>query len=143
MFSADAVEVAVNQGLAGPLGRGALLVGVIASAFGAVASIYAARESSHHDEARTARLIPRFAALVLFAAFAAITAMEYAMITRDFSLQYVVRVPPQRCTTSLQCGALSRGPSCCGYLLSRCHVQQWCGGIAKNSMIHSLHGQWP
>ena len=89
MFSADAVEVAVNQGLAGPLGRGALLVGVIASAFGAVASIYTARESSRHEEARTARLIPRFAALVLFAAFAAITAMEYAMITRDFSLQYV------------------------------------------------------
>ena len=89
MFSADAVEVAVNQGLAGPLGRGALLVGVIASAFGAVASIYTARESSHHEEARTARLIPRFAALVLFAAFAAMTAMEYAMITRDFSLQYV------------------------------------------------------
>ena len=89
MFSADAVEVAVNQGLAGPLGRGALLVGVIASAFGAVASIYTAHESSRHEEARTARLIPRFAALVLFAAFAAITAMEYAMITRDFSLQYV------------------------------------------------------
>ena len=89
MFSADAVEVAVNQGLAGPLGRGALLVGVIASAFGAVASIYTARESSRHEEARTARLIPRFAALVLFAAFAAMTAMEYAMITRDFSLQYV------------------------------------------------------
>jgi len=89
MFSADAVEVAVNQGLAGPLGRGALLVGVIASAFGAVASIYTARESSRHEEARTARLIPRFAALVLFASFAAITAMEYAMITRDFSLQYV------------------------------------------------------
>ena len=89
MFSADAVDVAVNQGLAGPLGRGALLVGVIASAFGAVASIYTARESSHHEEARTARLIPRFAALVLFAAFAAMTAMEYAMITRDFSLQYV------------------------------------------------------
>lgn len=89
MFSADAVEVAVNQGLAGPLGRGALLVGVIASAFGAVASVYTARESSRHEEARTARLIPRFAALVLFAAFAAMTAMEYAMITRDFSLQYV------------------------------------------------------
>ena len=48
MFSADAVEVAVNQGLAGPLGRGALLLGVIASVFGAVASIYTARESLHH-----------------------------------------------------------------------------------------------
>jgi cytochrome c-type biogenesis protein CcmF len=89
VFAAETLDVAVNQGLAGPLGRGALLVGVIGSIFGAIASIYTARESLNNAEARTARLIPRFAALVLFAAFAAITAMEYAMITRDFSLQYV------------------------------------------------------
>jgi len=89
VFSAETLGVAVNQGLAGPLGRAALLVGIIASAFGAVASIYTARESLHDGEARTARLIPRFAALALLAAFAAMTAMEYAMITRDFSLKYV------------------------------------------------------
>ena len=89
MFSAETLGVAVNQGLAGPVGRAALLVGIIACAFGAVASIYTARESLDHAEARTARLVPRFAALALFAAVAAMTAMEYAMITRDFSLQYV------------------------------------------------------
>jgi cytochrome c-type biogenesis protein CcmF len=79
----------VNDGLAGPLGRAALLVGVIAAAFGAVASIVSARETAAGEEARTARLIPRFAALAFAAAFAAMVAMEYAMITRDFSLQYV------------------------------------------------------
>ena len=76
MFSAETLGVAVNQGLAGPVGRAALLVGIIACAFGAVASIYTARESLDHAEVRTARLVPRFAALALFAAVAAMTAME-------------------------------------------------------------------
>ena len=88
MFSAETLDVAVNQGLAGPLGRAALLVGIIASVFGAVASIYTARESLREEEARTARLIPRFAALALLAAVAAMTAMEYAMITRECKRKY-------------------------------------------------------
>ena len=79
----------MNDGLAGPIGRATLLVGVIAAAFGAVASIVSARESAAGDEPRTARLIPRFAALAFAAALGAMVAMEYAMITRDFSLQYV------------------------------------------------------
>ena len=76
-------------GLSGPLGRGALLVGVVAAAFGAVAAVTAARESARGEEARTARLVPRFVALAFLAALGAIVAMEWAMVTRDFSLQYV------------------------------------------------------
>ncbi len=79
----------MNGGLAGPLGRAALLVGVVASAFGAVAAITAARESARGDEARTARLVPRFVGLAFAAAFGAMGAMEWAMITRDFSLKYI------------------------------------------------------
>jgi cytochrome c-type biogenesis protein CcmF len=79
----------MNDGLAGPLGRAALLVGIIAAAFGAVASIVSAREAASGQQMRTARLVPRFAGLAFAAALAAMAAMEYAMITRDFSLQYV------------------------------------------------------
>ena len=91
-------QALLGQGLAGSFGRGALLVGIIACAFGAVAAIFTARESSASGDdfslASTAqpsiaRLIPRFTVLAFVAAFAAIAAMEYAMITRDFSLQYV------------------------------------------------------
>jgi len=86
MFAATGV----NEGLAGSFGRAALLVGIIAAAFGAFASIATARDSNAGGAARsTARLIPRFSFLALAAAFFAIGAMEYAMITRDFSLQYV------------------------------------------------------
>jgi len=79
----------MSGGLAGPLGRAALMVGVVASAFGAVAAITAARETARGEAARTARLVPRFVGLAFAAAFAAMVAMEWAMITRDFSLKYI------------------------------------------------------
>jgi cytochrome c-type biogenesis protein CcmF len=77
------------SGVAGPVGRGALLVGVVAAAFGAIAAITAARESARGEVVRTSRLVPRFVGLAFLAALGAIFAMEWAMITRDFSLQYV------------------------------------------------------
>ena len=80
MFAAD--------GLSGPIGRGFLLVGVVASLFGALASISAARTGDKN----VSKLIPRFAVLLVVAATGAFAAMEYAMITRDFSLAYVQKV---------------------------------------------------
>ncbi|MFM8812147.1 MAG: heme lyase CcmF/NrfE family subunit [Actinomycetota bacterium] len=80
MFAAD--------GLSGPIGRGFLLVGVVASLFGALASISAARTGDKN----VSKLIPRFAVLLVVAAIGAFAAMEYAMITRDFSLAYVQKV---------------------------------------------------
>ena len=80
MFAAD--------GLSGPVGRGFLLVGVVAALFGALASITAARTGDKN----VSKLIPRFAILLVVAAAGAFAAMEYAMITRDFSLAYVQKV---------------------------------------------------
>ena len=75
-------------GLSGPIGRGFLLVGVVAALFGALASITAARTRDKN----VTKLIPRFAALLVVAAFGAFASMEHAMITRDFSLAYVQKV---------------------------------------------------
>jgi cytochrome c-type biogenesis protein CcmF len=70
----------------GALGQAALLVGVVASAFGAAAGVAGARDP------RIARLVPRFAGVAFAAAVAAFAVMERAMITRDFSLAYVQKV---------------------------------------------------
>lgn len=78
----------VGSGVSGPLGRALLLVGVVVSVFGVLAAITSARS----DDQKVARLIPRFAILSFVAALGAFTAMEYAMITRDFSLAYVQNV---------------------------------------------------
>jgi len=75
-------------GLAGPIGRGLVLVGVVASLFGALAAVVAARSGDR----RTAGLTGRFAWLAFAAAVGAFAAMEWAMITRDFSLAYVQKV---------------------------------------------------
>jgi cytochrome c-type biogenesis protein CcmF len=75
-------------GLAGPIGRGLVLVGVVASLFGALAAVVAARTGDR----RTAGLTGRFAWLAFAAAVGAFAAMEWAMITRDFSLAYVQKV---------------------------------------------------
>ena len=77
-----------NTGVSGPLGRALLLVGIIGALFGALASITSARTGDH----KVARLIPRFAILSFAAALGAFATMEYAMITRDFSLKYVQNV---------------------------------------------------
>ncbi len=75
-------------GLAGPIGRGALIVGLVAAFFGVIAAISGTR---HHD-AKVLKLVPRFAVLSCAGAVAAFAAMEYGMITRDFSLEYVQKV---------------------------------------------------
>ncbi|NBY11600.1 MAG: heme lyase CcmF/NrfE family subunit, partial [Actinobacteria bacterium] len=74
--------------MSGPIGRGFLLVGVVAALFGALASITAARTGDKN----VSKLIPRFAVLLVVAAAGAFAAMEHAMITRDFSLAYVQKV---------------------------------------------------
>jgi len=77
-----------NIGVSGPLGRALLLVGIVGALFGALASITSARTGDQ----KVARLIPRFALLSFAAALCAFATMEYAMITRDFSLAYVQKV---------------------------------------------------
>jgi cytochrome c-type biogenesis protein CcmF len=76
------------SGINGTLGRAFLLIGIIGSLFGAIAAISSARQ---RDQA-VAKLIPRFAILVFAASFGAFAVMERAMITRDFSLNYVQKV---------------------------------------------------
>ncbi|NDC10885.1 MAG: heme lyase CcmF/NrfE family subunit, partial [Actinobacteria bacterium] len=70
------------------LGRGVLLVGFVASFFGAFAAAVGAKRSDH----RTLRLVPRFVIIATASAVGAFAVMEWAMITRDFSLDYVQKV---------------------------------------------------
>jgi cytochrome c-type biogenesis protein CcmF len=75
-------------GLAGPIGRGALIVGLVAAFFGVIAAISGTRQ----QDQKVLKLVPRFALLSCAGATAAFAAMEYAMITRDFSLEYIQKV---------------------------------------------------
>ena len=77
-----------SAGLSGTIGRAFLLVGFIGAIFGAFAAFTGARR----NDQQIIRLIPRFSILIFCAATGAFTAMEYAMITRDFSLAYVQKV---------------------------------------------------
>ena len=77
-----------DSGVAGTVGRALLLVGIVGSLFGAIAAISSARTR----EAAVTKLISRFAILNAVVAVGAFAAMEYAMITRDFSLAYVQKV---------------------------------------------------
>ena len=70
------------------LGRGVLLLGFVASFFGA----FAAAVGAKRGDRRTLRLVPRFVVISVSAAIAAFAVMEWAMITRDFSLDYVQKV---------------------------------------------------
>jgi cytochrome c-type biogenesis protein CcmF len=80
--------VFADSGVAGTVGRALLLVGIVGSLFGAIAAISSARTR----EAAVTKLISRFAILNAVAAIGAFASMEYAMITRDFSLAYVQKV---------------------------------------------------
>ena len=77
-----------SAGITGTIGRALLLVGFIGSVFGAFAAITGVRR----NEPRVIRLVSRFASLAFLAALGAFAVMEYAMITRDFSLAYVQKV---------------------------------------------------
>ncbi len=74
--------------LTAQLGRAFLLVGFLAAFFGAFAAAVGARRG----DVKTLRLIPRFVVLAVAMAVAAFSVMEWAMITRDFSLLYVQKV---------------------------------------------------
>ena len=74
--------------LTAQLGRAFLLVGFLAAFFGAFAAAVGARRS----DVKTLRLVPRFVVLSVAMAAAAFAVMEWAMITRDFSLLYVQKV---------------------------------------------------
>ena len=77
-----------DSGVAGTVGRALLLVGIVGSLFGAIAAFSSARTR----EAAVTKLISRFAILNAVAVVGAFASMEYAMITRDFSLAYVQKV---------------------------------------------------
>ena len=75
-------------GLAGPLGRAALTVGLVGAVFGLIAAVIGTRQ----NDPKVLRLMPRFAVLSGVASVGAFACMEWAMITRDFSLAYVQKV---------------------------------------------------
>jgi cytochrome c-type biogenesis protein CcmF len=75
-------------GVNGPVGRAALLVGIVAATFGMLVCVVGVR---NHDR-RLLRTAPRYAWLALAAAVGAFVVMERALITRDFSLAYVQQV---------------------------------------------------
>ena len=75
-------------GIGGPLGRASLVVGLVAAVFGALAALAGVIGSDR----RPLRLVPRFAGLMVAAGIGAFVAMEWAMITRDFSLEYIQKV---------------------------------------------------
>ncbi|MEY4365332.1 MAG: cytochrome c-type biosis protein CcmF [Actinomycetota bacterium] len=75
-------------GLAGPLGRASLLVGLVGAVFGVLAAVVGTRRR----DTGVLGLAPRFAVLCGVAATGAFACMEWAMITRDFSLAYVQKV---------------------------------------------------
>ena len=77
-----------SAGISGTIGRAFLLVGFIGAVFGAFAAFTGARR----NDQQIIRLIPRFSVLSFAAATGAFAAMEYAVITRDFSLAYVQKV---------------------------------------------------
>jgi cytochrome c-type biogenesis protein CcmF len=64
------------------------LVGLVAAVFG----FFAAVSGTRQNDAKVMRLVPRFAWLTLAGAVGAFSFMEYALITRDFSLDYVQKV---------------------------------------------------
>ena len=77
-----------SAGISGTVGRAFLLVGFIGAVFGSFAAFTGARR----NDPQIIRLIPKFSTLSFAAAVGAFAAMEYAMITRDFSLAYVQKV---------------------------------------------------
>jgi cytochrome c-type biogenesis protein CcmF len=80
--------VHISTAVAGPLGLASLIVGLIAAVFG----MFAAVSGTRNKDPKVLRLVPRFAWLTLIAGIGAFAAMEYALITRDFTLDYVQRV---------------------------------------------------
>lgn len=70
------------------VGRGAILLGVLACTFGAAITIAGLRNSDQ----RALKSSTRYSYLALFAAVVAVVIMERALITRDFSLAYVQQV---------------------------------------------------
>jgi cytochrome c-type biogenesis protein CcmF len=70
------------------IGRAILLVGFLAAFFGAFAAAVGARR----NDPKTLRLVPRFVVISTAMAVGAFAVMEWAMITRDFSLEYVQKV---------------------------------------------------
>jgi cytochrome c-type biogenesis protein CcmF len=72
----------------GALGSAGLLLMLVATTFGASATVYGIRSGS----VRTLRQAPRYAWLALAGAVLAVVMMQRALITRDFSLAYVQQV---------------------------------------------------
>src|ERR1700712_787046 len=70
------------------LGQSALILGLVASLFGALVLGLAVRTGNR----AVLRTAPRYAWLVLFAAVAAFVIMERGLITRDWGLAYVQKV---------------------------------------------------
>ncbi len=77
-----------TSSLNGLIGHAALIVGLVGSVFGALGLALATRTGDR----RLLRSLPNYAWLSLGGAVVAIVAMERALITRDFSLNYIQQV---------------------------------------------------
>lgn len=75
-------------GVTGSLGRAGLLLGLLACLFGMITVVAGVRG----DDRRLLRTAPRYAWIALGGATVAFVAMQWAIITRDFSLAYVQQV---------------------------------------------------
>jgi cytochrome c-type biogenesis protein CcmF len=78
----------IAASLNGALGRGGLLLALVAATFGIFSTLYGLRSG----DKRLLRQAPRYAWLVLAGSVVAVVMMERALITRDFSLAYVQQV---------------------------------------------------
>ena len=74
--------------LNGLLGHSVLIVGLVASLFGALSLVFAVRTGDR----RVLRSAPNYAWLALFSAGAAMVLMVRALVNRDFELAYVQQV---------------------------------------------------
>ncbi|MEI6401319.1 MAG: heme lyase CcmF/NrfE family subunit, partial [Actinomycetota bacterium] len=78
----------LGQSLNGLLGHSVLIIGLVASAFGALVTVV----GTTRRDARVLRSAPNYAWLALAAAVAALVVMWRALLTYDFSLAYVQQV---------------------------------------------------
>ena len=78
----------LGQSLNGLLGHSVLIIGLVASVFGAIVTVI----GTTRRDARVLRSAPNYAWLALAAAVAAIVVMLWALLTYDFSLAYVQQV---------------------------------------------------
>lgn len=118
------------EGLNGLLGHSALMVGLAATVFGALA--LAMSIVTRNPNLR--RLVQAYGWTSLVAAVAAVVVMERALITRDWSVAYVQKVGSPNTPALFNFTALWarwRAASCCGCCCWRCTRPSSCAATGR------------